>query len=94
MKVLYNFLEMFDLVNGRHEYVINTPRASAKTTHVAQLAALLVGRVCKDKPRDIVFFRANANSLATSLMNEVSKQLEEYGIRYETRTAPHYRRAV
>lgn len=89
MQILEAFTEMFDLANGRHEYIVNTPRVSAKTTHIAQLAAYLVGYVCRNKPRDIVFFRANANSLVSSIMSEVEKQLVSFGIQYETRTAPH-----
>lgn len=88
MKILEPYAPLFDLMSDRHDFIVNTPRASAKTTHIAQLVVLFVGKVCKNKPRDIVFFRANANSLAGSLMSDVEKQLTLYGVPFEKRTNP------
>lgn len=88
MRIIDKYAPLFDLSSDQHEFLINTPRASAKTTHVAELITHLVGHVCKNKPRDIICFRANANSLVGSIMSDVEKQLAAHGIRYETRIAP------
>ena len=88
MRIIDKYKPLFDLKGEAHEFIANTPRASAKTTHIALLIAYLVGYVCKGKPRDIVCFRANANSLVGSIMSDVEKQLANHGISYETRIAP------
>ncbi len=87
MKILKPFLPLYD--DDVHDVIVNTPRASAKSFGVAQLCAHLTTYVCGEaNPRDIVVFRANANSLAASVMTEIEDQLTDLGAEYRTRTAP------
>ena len=65
----------------------NTPRASAKSYEIAQFCQYQKMRYPK---HDIVVFRANANSLETSVLNEVMEKfvLAGYGDRVEQRGKP------
>ena len=65
----------------------NTPRASGKSYEVAQFAAL---RKIEYPRHDIVIFRANANSLSASVVNEVLEKFDmlSYGDYTRVRQAP------
>ena len=85
-RILENYAPLFD--PKRHKFLANTPRLSAKSTHMGILQAHLLGHVCASCPRDIVVFRANANSLSTSVMQDTIEQLDAIGLPYEQRQAP------
>lgn len=80
MTVLENYLPLFD--PNIHNIIANTPRASAKSTSAAQMASHLIAHTCKRSPHDIVIFRANANSLEGSVMQEVEDWLDAFGLDY------------
>ena len=86
MRILENYLPLFD--PQIHDIIANTPRVSAKSTHAAQMAAHLVTHTCKHSPRDIIVFRANANSLEGSVMQETEEKLSELGAEYEIHKGP------
>lgn len=85
-RILANYLPLFDATPRR--IIANTPRASAKSFHVSLAAAYFAAYVCRDKPRDVVVFRANANSLAASVMTETEEKLSCMGAEYRARTNP------
>lgn len=86
MRILENYLPLFDPTV--HDIIANTPRVSAKSTHAAQMAAHLVAHTCKRTPRDIIVFRANANSLEGSVMQETEEKLTDLGTIYEVHKGP------
>ena len=86
MRILENYLPLFD--SQVHDIIANTPRVSAKSTHAAQMAAHLVTHTCKNTPRDIIVFRANANSLEGSVMQETEEKLADLGAVFEVHKGP------
>lgn len=70
-----------------HNILCNTPRASGKSFEVSQYVAL---KKIELPQHDIVMFRANANSLSASMMNEVIEKFEMlgYGNSVRARQAP------
>lgn len=80
MRILENYLPLFD--PSVHDIIANTPRVSAKSTSAAQMAAHLIVHTCQRSPHDIVVFRANANSLEGSVMQEVEDWLDTFGASY------------
>ena len=86
MRVLENYLPLFD--PKEHNIIANTPRASAKSTSLAQMSAHLVVHTCKRSPHDIVVFRANANSLEGSVMQEIEDWLDAFGADYTPHKGP------
>ena len=86
MRVLESYLPLFD--PNEHNIIANTPRASAKSTSLAQMASHLITHTCKRSPRDIVVFRANANSLEGSVMQEVEDWLDAFGASYTPHKGP------
>ncbi len=86
MRILENYLPLFN--PQIHDIVANAPRMSAKSTHAAQMAAHLVTHTCKHTPRDIIVFRANANSLEGSVMQEIEEKLDELGAEYQIHKGP------
>lgn len=87
MKILKPYLPLYD--DTVHDVIVNTPRSSAKSFGVAQMCAHLVSYVCGERnPRDVVVFRANANSLAGSVMTEIEDQLAALNVEFRIRTAP------
>ena len=86
MTVLENYLPLFD--PNIHNIIANTPRASAKSTSAAQMSSHLIAHTCKRSPHDIVIFRANANSLEGSVMQEVEDWLDAFGLDYTPHKGP------
>jgi hypothetical protein len=70
-----------------HNVIANTPRASAKSYEIAQYCQYQKMRYAY---HDIVVFRANANSLEASVINEILEKFVQagYGDRVERRSKP------
>ena len=74
-------------VPSNHRIVANTGRNSGKSFEVAYLAALWIA---KYPNHDVMYCRANSNSIGDSIYNEIREKLEMLGIPYKGTTSPYH----
>lgn len=81
------YAPIYTLIN-EHQYLIPTPRASGKSTEISQFARAWAK---KYPDHDMVFFRANQNSLVSSVMVEVEEKFvaEPDGDTFIVRQSPY-----
>lgn len=72
---------------NNHRIIGNTGRNSGKSYEVAFLAALWVEKYPK---HDIMYCRANSNSIGDSIFNEMIEKLDMLGIRYRATKSPYH----
>jgi len=70
-----------------HRIVLNNGRNSGKSYEVASLAAVYLARYPE---HDIMYCRANSNSIGDSIFNEITEKLDMLGISYRSTKRPYH----
>lgn len=79
------YAPLYDPAN--HRIIINNGRNSAKSYEVAFQAAVWIA---KYPHHDIMYCRANSNSIGDSIYNEMTEKLEMLGIPYKGTKSPYH----
>lgn len=70
-----------------HRIIIDTGRNSGKSYEVSMLVATWIA---KYPDHDIMYCRANSNSIGDSIFNEITEKLDILGISYKATTSPYH----
>ena len=70
-----------------HRIIINSGRNSGKSYEVAGLAAVWL---TKYPEHDVMYCRANSNSIGDSIFNEITEKLDLLGIGYKANKSPYH----